>query len=134
MVYFILVVVILLDQVSKAVVSRWDGVSLNTGVSFGWFEQVPVPLLVLGLVLIALGAWWLVRTYFKDQFLAMGLLLGGAVSNLLDRVFLGGVRDWLAIPGTRLYNNLADYAIGLAILLLLWHQWRSIRKPPHIYD
>jgi len=124
MLYQILVGVILIDQVSKWLASREGVVSLNTGVSFGWFQNLPIPLLIAVLGLVLGGGVWLAKNHFKDQPLALGLLIGGGLSNLLDRLLLGGVRDWLAIPGTRLYNNLADYAIGLAVVLLLWYAWK----------
>lgn len=57
----------------------------------------------------------------------LSLFLGGALSNIADRLWLGGVRDWLVIPGTRLYNNLADYAIAVAVIWLILIFWREPR-------
>lgn len=46
-----------------------------------------------------------------------GLFIGGAVSNIIDRIYFGGVRDWFPIPFVGLRNNLADWAIFLAVFL-----------------
>jgi signal peptidase II len=53
---------------------------------------------------------------------ALGLLLGGAIGNMLDRVRFGSVIDWIdmGIGGTRFWTyNLGDAAITTAILLLI---------------
>ena len=53
--------------------------------------------------------------------MALGLLLGGAIGNFLDRVRLGAVIDWvdIGIGDLRWYTfNVADSAISIALLLL----------------
>ena len=53
---------------------------------------------------------------------ALGLLLGGAVGNLIDRLRLGYVIDWvdMGIGDLRFYTfNVADSAISIAIVLLI---------------
>jgi signal peptidase II len=55
---------------------------------------------------------------------ALGLLLGGAVGNLLDRVRFGHVIDFvdMGIGGQRFYTfNVADAAISVAVVLLIVH-------------
>jgi signal peptidase II len=63
--------------------------------------------------------------------LALGLLLGGAVGNLLDRLFRqpgpmrGHVIDFLQLPNWPVFN-LADSAICLAAALVVWRSLRGV--------
>jgi signal peptidase II len=52
--------------------------------------------------------------------LAVGLQVGGALGNLLDRLALGGASDVFYIAGWRFTWNLADVAIGVGTLLAVW--------------
>lgn len=99
--------------------------SENPGIAFG----LPLhgwPLLVINIALIlALIAFALHSLDFHktSDKLAIGLLLGGALGNLYDRLALGVVRDFLRIGIWPMFN-LADTAIvvGVAILILyLYH-------------
>lgn len=94
----------------------------NTGAAFGmlntlgnWFF-IPV-----SFVAIALIAFLLVRG--TRDFIALSLILSGAVGNLIDRVFLGSVRDFLYFSVGSFHwpaFNVADSALttGLCLLLL----------------
>lgn len=110
-----------LDQVSKAVaIQARLPMYLNQGISFAWFNQQS-PLLVTSLVVVLLGAVaWFGRSWWVARPLGAGAFFGGAVSNGIDRLVWGGVRDWLPIPGTTLHNNLADWLISFAVVYLLW--------------
>ena len=112
------VVVLVADQVSKwaAEVVDWPMV-LNSGVAFGW--RPAGEWLTFGLVaLVGVGAAASWQQYRRAPIIS-GLFLGGVLSNLTDRIFFGGVRDWLALPFTGLYNNIADWAIALAVIIAL---------------
>ena len=131
------VAVVLLDQLAKALVTGaldpGESVDIvgdllrivfgqNTGALFGLFKDNAamfgvVSLLVVGLIVVyhARSAASLYLT------VTLGLLLGGAVGNMLDRLRLGFVVDFVdvGIGSTRFYTfNVADSAISLAILLL----------------
>lgn len=94
----------------------------NTGALFGLFKDNAamfglVSLGVVGLI-VAYHARSAVSPY---QTVTLGLLLGGAMGNMLDRLRLGFVVDFVdaGIGSTRFYTfNVADSAISLAILLL----------------
>lgn len=112
-----------LDQGSKWLVQRWrpDWLQLNQvgalsqdffGLGTGFW------LVLTGIVLIALSMVALRSTTLSS--LPTALLIGGGLSNWLDRWLYGGVRDWLVIPGTALKNNLADYALTAAVVVWLW--------------
>lgn len=91
----------------------------NTGAAFSLLRGNAA---LLGLVslLVALGlAIWIQRSPRAGlwQSLAMGLVLGGAVGNGLDRWRLGAVVDWLAlVPVAFPVFNLADVAINAAVV------------------
>jgi signal peptidase II len=103
----------------------WLTMVWNSGVSFGLFQQhhdvarwvfVAFSLAAAGLLI----AW--VRRADRALFaVAVGLVIGGAVGNALDRVRLGAVADFIDV--SRLYFpyvfNIADSAISVGIVLLL---------------
>jgi len=133
--------VIVADQLSKAwVVARFPfeepveilGAWLriwqvaNTGALFGLFRDQAVIFAILSVAVICLILWYHGRAVAGNGWLAtvaLGLLLGGAVGNFIDRVRLGHVVDFvdMGFPGGwRFYTwNVADAAITISILLLL---------------
>jgi len=68
----------------------------NTGMAFGWLGGMPWLLALLSAAFCA-GAWLLLRRRKLGCLMqyALGLILGGALGNLLDRVFLGYVIDFI---------------------------------------
>ncbi len=134
-------VVIVADQLSKAwvvarfpfgepveVIGAWLRIwqVANTGALFGLFRDQAVLFAVLSIAVVALIVWYHGRAIAGNGWLAtvaLGLLLGGAVGNLIDRVRLGHVVDFvdMGFPGGwRFYTwNVADAAITISILLLL---------------
>jgi signal peptidase II len=93
----------------------------NSGIAFGLFESATA--IVTVLTALAVG-WMLVffaRSGSRHPVLpaALGLLIGGSVSNLVDRVRLGHVTDFLDLRWWPAFN-LADsfIVVGVAILLL----------------
>jgi signal peptidase II len=133
--------VVVADQLSKAwivagfpfgepveVVGAWLRVwyVANTGALFGLFRDQAVLFAALSIAVIALIVWYHGRAVAGSGWLAtlaLGLLLGGAIGNFIDRVRLGYVVDFvdMGLPdGWRFYTwNLADAAISTSILLLL---------------
>jgi len=101
--------------------------SYNGGVIFGLFDNaLPIALLALGSVLvIGLIFFYHWREGLRSHWLltvALGLLLGGALGNLGDRIRLGHVVDFvdMGIGDLRWYTfNVADAAISTSIVLLI---------------
>ena len=73
----------------------------NTGVSFGMFQDIfsAYPLVLAGLSMaIVIGILvWAVRTTKLTETFALGLVAGGAIGNIVDRVLHGAVTDFLDI-------------------------------------
>ncbi len=92
----------------------------NSGIAFGFFSQATAVVIVLtGLAVI----WMLVffaRSGSRHPILpvALGLVIGGSTSNLLDRVRLGYVTDFLDLRWWPAFN-LADSFIVAGVLILL---------------
>ncbi len=99
--------------------------SYNTGGIFGLLGNSAPVLALASTIVIALIVFYQAREGIRAHWLltvALGLLLGGAVGNLIDRVRLGAVIDFVdvGIGNIRWYTfNVADSAISMAILLLL---------------
>jgi signal peptidase II len=130
----LLVAVLILDQLTKhAVVSGiavgdsrkfLPGVKLvhvrNTGVAFGFFSEGGA--VVLAFTFIALGV---LLTYFVRRptrpwlWVPTGLLIGGALGNLIDRLANGAVTDFIKPPLWPAFN-VADMSLTCGVLALLW--------------
>jgi signal peptidase II len=130
----VLAVVVGLDQLTKALVrggieigdedSVLPGVSLvhvrNSGVAFGAFSGGG--LIVVALVAAALGALLFYFFTHLDKrlvWLPTGMLLGGSIGNIIDRVRDGAVTDFVKLPAWPAFN-VADVSITFGVLVLLW--------------
>lgn len=92
----------------------------NTGVAFGFFSGGGA--LVLVLTLLALGVLIFYLALRPDRpylWLPTGMLVGGAIGNLIDRVASGSVIDFIKLPHWPAFN-VADMSITFGVLVLLW--------------
>lgn len=109
----------------------------NYGVSFGMFTADTVEMrwgLIGMTALIATGVLvWMLRETVRGDILGLGLVLGGAVGNIYDRLTFGYVIDYadLNIGEWRPFQifNLADVAITFGVLILLARSFKSRDKP-----
>jgi signal peptidase II len=127
-----------LDEGVHVVGPLWIHHVQNSGIAFGLFSSAtPVVIVLTG----AAVAWMLVyfaRSGARHPVLpvALGLVIGGSLSNLLDRVRLGYVTDFLDLRFWPAFN-LADsfIVIGVAILLAaLLAAEREPRRPRRVRD
>ena len=115
----------------------------NTGISYGLFrDQGTVGqwvLLVVKVVAVALLWVWLARAPSRLSAIALGLIIGGAVGNALDRLTFGAVANFVrlhvSMPTWHVewyVFNLADVAIVAGVIGLLWDALipRSAAKAP----
>ena len=127
-------VVIALDQATKQLVDsgidRGDSVNVffgldltntrNTGVAFGALQGAGLIVAVLiGLSLALLIGYFVANRDMPWLWLPVGLLLGGALGNLIDRAREGAVIDWID-PVAWPAFNVADACIVVGVFLLLW--------------
>ncbi|HLV98106.1 MAG TPA: signal peptidase II [Ktedonobacterales bacterium] len=145
------IIVISLDQWSKAAIRQHFGICdtsayipfpndhfglvyvCNNGAAFSLFAQGNA-LLLFAFIAIALAVIIWLYIYFSKQpslllKISFGLILGGAIGNLIDRFRLGYVTDFLMfsikqIGFTFAIFNLADSSICIGIFLLMIYLWR----------
>ena len=95
----------------------------NSGGLFGMFRDAAPIFAVASIFVIGLIAWYHGRAGRSPYLtLTLGLLLGGAIGNLIDRLRYGHVVDWVdaGVGSFRWYTfNVADAAISGALLLLI---------------
>jgi len=124
---------IVADQVTKQVVGRTlalgDSVDIagpfsihhvqNSGIAFGLFASRTMPVIAVTGLTVGLMLWFFARSAKRHPVLpvALGLVLGGSIANLIDRVRLGHVTDFLDLVAWPAFN-LADtfIVVGVAIL------------------
>ncbi len=99
------------------------GVSLvhvrNSGVAFGLFAGGGALVLVLTLAaLAALVTYFLLRPNRRLLWLPTGLLVGGALGNLIDRLVNGSVTDFIKLPHWPAFN-VSDIAITIGVVALV---------------
>jgi signal peptidase II len=136
--------VIAIDQVSKYLVLQHFGeagcidrrepvtaffelvLTCNRGMSFGLFntgQGLSVPLFTIAAAaIVAILVFWLSRVRSDILSAAIGLIIGGAIGNVIDRVRLGGVVDFLYFHLGAWYwpaFNLADSAICIGVVVML---------------
>ena len=152
--YGFALLIIVLDQLSKAYIL--DGLSLrevgrvavfppvfnvsyveNTGVSFGLFGGGSARWLlsVFSVVVAGALAWWATKADRRLLIAAIGLVIGGAIGNAIDRIRFGYVVDFLDFSGTGVFPwvfNIADSAITVGVLLLILDSVLSERRPAQV--
>ncbi len=103
----------------------------NTGISYGWFKQEGAlgqwALLALKAVAVALLWIWLARATSRLSAIALGLIIGGALGNAIDRLIYGAVADFVLLHITTpqwsfhwYVFNLADAAIVAGVAGILY--------------
>ncbi|MEP0804469.1 MAG: signal peptidase II [Chloroflexota bacterium] len=107
----------------------------NTGAAFGIFQQGGMVFTVLAFLVIGLILYYYPHVEQADWSLrlAMSMQLGGAAGNLIDRLTIGHVTDFISV-GTFPVFNIADASItiGAAVLFLgVWLTERAEKRQKH---
>jgi signal peptidase II len=154
--------VVLIDQIVKIRVLSYSGrpeigpralapfldltLRWNRGISFSWFASDSgsgqTALVTLTLAATGLLAWWLFRSRAALAAVGLGLIIGGALGNVIDRIAHGAVIDYLDLHafGRHFFVfNVADAAINIGVALLILDllliprapKSRSQGIPPH---
>jgi len=99
----------------------------NTGVSFGLFNETfadaPALLAGLMLVIVVMLAIWALRAQTFTEALGLGLVISGALGNIIDRLRIGAVIDFLDLHAAGWHwptFNTADIAIVTGAVLLMF--------------
>ena len=96
----------------------------NSGAAFGSFQNGNAVFTILAILVILAILFYYPKVDPRDWTLrlAMGLQLGGASGNLIDRLQMGRVTDFISI-GTFPVFNVADSAISVGVVVLLLGVW-----------
>ncbi len=110
----------------------------NTGAAFGLFQGHSFVFTVIAIIGIAIILLCVFFVYPRFPFLnnrlsrvALGLVLGGTVGNLIDRLRFGGVTDFISI-GIWPAFNIADSAIVVGAIILAYSLLRLTRAEKHL--
>lgn len=136
---------ILVDQASKIFMVNWLSTKNfaevtilpifsftlvhNKGISFGLLGSDGLGRWLLVAFTLAVVAYlfnWLRRSDKPILITGLGLVIGGAIGNVIDRIRLGYVIDFLNFSGMKFpwVFNVADSAIFVGVVLLLWFYWK----------
>lgn len=139
-IYYVVIFIatIVLDRISKQLVLKYiskgeivkciPGVFHltyleNKGAAFGMLANNRWVFMVFSVVAIALMIWYIIKDNPQSMWVktSLGLLLGGGIGNMIDRVFRGSVTDFIDFEFVRFYVfNIADacVTVGCAILIV----------------
>jgi signal peptidase II len=134
--FIIVPLLVILDQATKYLADRFinplNPVELlpflhlvnlrNEGAAFGMFKSFGNNIFII-ISLIAIGVIFFMLTKGKEDPLGLSLILGGAIGNLIDRLFRGSVVDFIDVFAGRFHwpaFNVADSAltIGIGIIFM----------------
>lgn len=144
-------VILILDQATKLYVDARFALYESVPVIPGWFHltyirnqgaafgilsnsAVRVPFFITVAAIALLVILWYLRSLRDDQKLAafaLALIFSGALGNLIDRVRLGEVIDFLDVFWRHNHwpaFNVADSAICVGVTLLIWEMWQDERR------
>jgi signal peptidase II len=109
----------------------------NPGISFGWLQNdspaAQIALMIVKAVAVIVLAIWMARSRTLLATMALGLIIGGATGNAIDRIAYGAVVDFALFHvqfGGNTYNwyvfNLADVAIVAGVAALLYDSFLGV--------
>jgi signal peptidase II len=109
----------------------------NVGISFGWFQNdnpvAQIALMIVKAVAVVVLAVWMARSRTLIATVALGLIIGGAIGNGIDRFAYGAVVDFALFHlqiGGKPFNwyvfNLADVAIVAGVAALLYDSFLGV--------
>jgi signal peptidase II len=109
----------------------------NVGISFGWFQNdsqlAQISLMIIKAVAVIVLAIWMARSRTPIATIALGLIIGGAIGNAIDRFAYGAVVDFALFHvqiGGNTFSwyvfNLADVAIVAGVAALLYDSFLGV--------
>ncbi|MBW2989846.1 signal peptidase II, partial [Candidatus Woesearchaeota archaeon] len=132
--------VVILDQAVKYLISRYMGLHQsiplipnmlhltyirNTGAGFGILKGRNISLIFISIAVISIILFYLKKIIAEKQInIPVALVLGGAVGNLIDRIFIGHVIDFIDFRVWPAFN-IADSAITIGAVWLMIYFWKK---------
>jgi signal peptidase II len=111
--------------------------AMNIGISFGWLQNdsqaAQIALMAVKAIAVVALAIWMARSHTRLATVALGLIIGGAIGNGVDRLAYGAVVDFALFHieiGGKTFNwyvfNLADVAIVAGVAALLYDSFLGV--------
>lgn len=136
-------VVFYMNLIERGQMSVWPGfihfhMAWNSGINFGLFSNNGLAarwiLIVIALGICGVVTYWMRRETRSIALISAGMVIGGALGNVVDRILHGSVADFLNITCCGLHNpfafNVADIAIFAGLLGLVL--FASDAKKPNL--
>ncbi len=120
---WITAIIVFLDQISKITARSFFPVVYNKGASFGILQGQQFIFIIVSVVVIAV-----ILYYRKHEIAAFPFILGGTMGNLIDRIFIGAVVDFIHVPFFQPWFNVADVANTIGGILLVWGWIQDYKK------
>ena len=137
----IALIIVLLDQFSKFLIKQNLQLNqsipiiknifhftyvTNTGSAFGLFKGFNILFILFSIIVIAVIFYFLnkIKDYRRLLQFSVGLLLGGTIGNLIDRLIYGYVIDFIDFRIWPVFN-LADSAVTIGVILLIILLWEK---------
>lgn len=110
----------------------------NSGAAFGTFQNGNTVFTILAIIVIGAILYYYPRVEAGDWTLrlAMGMQLGGATGNLIDRLLMQRVTDFIAVGNFPVFNVAdASISVGVVVLLLgVWLKERNEKRPVEVKE
>lgn len=137
-------IVYLLDRITKYLLikSQFEKIEVlpilnivkvwNKGIAFGMFSNTgtftTIILIFVTLIVLLIAYIWAKKIYFRNKkdkisLISLGVLIGGGLGNLTDRIFFGKVFDFIDLHIKNIHwpaFNVADIAITISLFLLIY--------------
>ena len=114
----IIISCILIEHVSRILLSDFIEITYNFGAAFGLLKSVPELTLILSIIACLIIFCVIIFAKLnKISKIGLSIMLGGAISNLIERIFFGHVIDWIPFLFWDLNFNLADVEISLGAFI-----------------
>jgi signal peptidase II len=114
--------------------------STNTGAAFGIFPMAGNLIFLVSIIIVGGMLWYFREAPAQARFLpvTIGMVIGGALGNLIDRVQYGHVIDFIHYQIPNLISNvsnIADHAVVLGVILIIGESlWRDYRTKQPILE
>ena len=140
-VFSVALIIVLLDQLTKLLIRNNFQLNqsipiienifhftylTNTGSAFGMFKDLNL-FFILFSIAVAIGILYFMKGIKQNEKmmqLAFGLLFGGTIGNLIDRIALGSVVDFLDFRIWPVFN-IADSAVTVSVIILIILLWKK---------
>ena len=120
--FLITFLIIVLDQITKFLLTNVSfgifNYTTNTGAAFSLFQEYTNFLIIVSILVIVLILYYYKK--YPKYWLGLSFVLGGTLGNLIDRIFLGYVTDFISVGSWWPSFNIADSANTVGVMLLLY--------------